>query len=213
MLKFVNTVEKNSSELAPVVLHQETQYLEPVLLSPDVQLDPVLVLVLAASLDGFLLHCWVHRQLPGIEPWQCLQSVIEVRWIAAEAQLPPGHPAAGHHIAIYGGRWEHRGEVQRDNLQAIAAGDRPNRFAMYVMRGCELDMAAGRRDRAKEVKHAVIARTSPRSERYPGWRRYGWDDGAEFGPSARRHELLEEGHDTLLHQRVEDCESSPVKAD
>ena len=214
VLELVDAIEHDRHQVRVGVLAQEVaQHLQPALLAARVQLDPLGVLVLGAALDRLRLELHVERELARVEARQLLEAVEQAGRVAAQAQLAPRHPAAGHDRARDGRRREHHREVERDHALAVVARQRPDRGRLDVLRGGEAVVLAVGRLALEEVEHAVLARPLAGHQRSPGRRGQRRHDRAQRGPRPPRREVAQERHDAALHVRVEHGEGGAVEPD
>src|SRR5688572_13060949 len=100
MLDLVGAVEHHSRELRWLYAAQVFRDVHPLTLSPDVHVYPGLVFVLGAALDRLGLVRHVQRELTSVERRQCAELVEQLGRMASKSQLPPGHEAAGHDMAV-----------------------------------------------------------------------------------------------------------------
>ena len=212
MLDAVDTVEDDRRQVRRLLPHQRLQDPAPLLLAPDVDHHPLLVLLGPHSLDGLGLGGDVHGQLPGVEAGELLQAVVQPGRMAAEPHLAPRHPAR-HHAAADPRRREHEREVEGGRPEAVPVGERPDRLRVHVPRGRDADVMAPDRLLAEEVEDSVMAGAAARGERRPGGRGQGRDHRLQVPANAGGHEVREERHHAVPHQRVENGERRSVEAE
>ena len=218
VLQLVDAVEQDRHQFGRLFAHQMFGDAEPLLLARQVVADPLFAVGIAELVARLLFLLEIPGQFLGVEAGNGLQPVVHVRRVRVAAQVSPGHEARDDEAVQVGRGRRGEREVQRRDLLALPAGDRPDRLDAAVARVVqrEEDVVAALFG-ADEVEHTVVARPAAGHHRHPGGRRQRVRRRAQLGAHPFGHHLGQEGHDDgalgRLCQIVEHGECGTVHAD